>query len=858
MRLSYEAHIGIGDPLLDQDLRDLGVAMLPAGMTLVAGTGPAGGLVSYRLSEGAVATLVDTVHFSGAAASGQTGLAAPVGEPDRMSLAFGSAADGGGVAILAQELTETGGFGATVTLADLPQGGAVSALVAAQIGEIQTLFVADGGTGRLLVYRPGAAPPVRQAPAPAPALDGSAILSLAEGGAGMHLLALDQSANALRSFTIDAASGALGAEARLDGTGGLAIADPTAMEVVRAHGATWAVIGAAGSDSLSVVRIESDGAMTLVDHVIDTLGTRFGGVHGLALAQSGDHVFVVAGGADDGLSLFRLLSDGRLLHLESLAHAAGLGLENVGQLSATVLGQQLQLFVAGDPRGGLSQFSLDLSTLGLVGETGGNAAALLSGTAEDDLLTARGFGDDTLSGGSGDDILVAGPGETELRGGGGGDLFVIPAGAGRVRITDFTPGSDRLDLSALPMLRGPGQLDIAAGLGFARVSFRDTMIEITATASVLLDSARLFGPVFDWPDRLPILSGSFVPPIAGTPGADALEGTSSADVIEGREGNDTLFGLGGQDRLAGGEGHDLLGGGPGDDSAGGGAGNDSVFGSDGRDTLDGGEGDDELGGGPGDDSLIGGPGRDRLFGAADDDTLLGGAGADLLGGAAGNDLLFGGGWHDELWGSDGNDTLWGEAGDDTLGGAAGHDAIHGGPGADEIWASFGDDSGTGGEGNDTIGLYFGNDLAEGATGDDQLWGAAGDDTLSGGEGRDTIGGGGGDDSIEGGAGADTLWGGSGRDVLDGGAGDDLISGGSDADSFVFADGHGSDTIGDFDSGSPGEWIDLRGITALATFEEALAASTQAGPDLRIDTGGGGALLLRDLTASDLSADDFLF
>lgn len=858
MRLNYEAHIGIGDPLLDQDLRDLGVAILPAGMTLVAGTGPAGGLVSYRLSEGAVATLVDTVHFSGAATRGQTGLAAPVGEAGRMSLAFGSAADAGGVAILAHELTDRGGFGATVTLAGLPAGSAVSALVASQIGGFDTLFVADGGAGRLLVYRSGAAAPVLQGPAPAPVLGGPAILSLAETGAGMHLLALDQGANALRSFAIDGASGALGAEARLDGAGGLSIADPTALEVIRAHGTTWAVVGAAGSGSLSVVRLESDGTMTLVDHVIDTLGTRFGGVHGLAVAQAGDHVFVVAGGADDGLSLFRLLSDGRLLHLESLAHATGLGLENVEQLSATVLGQQIQLFVAGDPRGGLSQFSLDLSALGLVAETGGNAAALLSGTAADDLLTARGFGDDTLAGGAGGDILVAGPGETELRGGGGGDLFVISAGAGRVRITDFTPGNDRLDLSALPMLRGPGQLEIAAELGLARVAFRDTVIEITATTPVLLDGARLFGPVFDWPDRLPILSGSFVPPIAGTSGADALGGASGANVIEGREGDDTLFGLGGQDTLGGEAGDDLLGGGPGDDRAEGGVGNDSVFGGDGRDTLDGGEGDDELGGGPGDDSLIGGPGRDRLFGGLDDDTILGGDDADLLGGAAGNDLLFGGVGHDALWGADGHDTLWGEADDDTLGGAAGHDVIHGGAGADEIWASFGDDSVTGGEGNDTIGLYFGNDLAEGGTGDDQLWGAAGHDTLLGGEGRDTLGGGGGDDRVAGGLGADTLWGGAGQDVLDGGAGGDLISGGNDADSFVFADGHGSDTIGDFDAGAPDEWIDLRGITALATFETVLAAATQTGPDLLIDTGGGDTLLLRGLASSDLTTDDFLF
>jgi Ca2+-binding RTX toxin-like protein len=879
--LQFVSHLLLGDPLLDQDVRDLGLARLDDGLHLVAGTGPAGGLISWRLDEGAVATLADTAHFSGSVTGGNTGLATPVGAPGQQSLAFGTAPDGSGAALLARQINGDGTFGDLLSLAALPAGGGdVSALVSASVGGLETLFVADSGAAQLLVFRPGAPAPAatvtQQGPGDTLAFDGPTLLALAPTGGGTRLLALDQAAGVLHAFGVNDTTGALSPAGWIDGGHGLSVADPTAIEVVSAHGATWAVIAAAGTDSLSVVRVGDNGSLTVTDHLLDTLGTRFGGAHGLSIAQEGDHVFVIAGGADDGLSLFRLLPDGRLLHEETLPHGIGLGLENVEDIGAAMLGGQLQVFVAGDSRGGVSQFSQDVSGLGTIATNAGNAATLLAGTPGDDLLVSQGFGADTLDGGAGDDILVSGPAETVLRGGAGADTFVISAGPGRVKIEDFSPGTDRLDLSDLPMLRNPGQLAIEAGPGFARISFRDTVIEVSSPAPVVLDAATLFGPVFDWPDRLPIFATGFVPPIHGTAGPDTLDGTGEADIIFGFENADTIFGLGGDDTLHGGPGRDMLGGGPGNDSVLGGAGADTLFGGGSDDTLDGGEGNDELGGGAGHDSLIGGPGRDRLFGADGDDTLLGGDDDDMLGAGDGNDLLFGGAGNDELWGSDGDDTLWGEHGDDTLGGGDGNDLIHGGPGHDEVWASQGHDTVFGGDGNDSLGLFWGDDWADGGAGDDEIWGAAGNDTIFGGAGRDTLGGGNGDDALDGGAGDDELWGGSGHDTIVGGDGDDRIGGGSGddvigggagadhffggggADVFVFSDGHGADTIGDFDPLTPLEVIDLSGHSGFGSLADVLAAATAQGGDLLIDAGGGDSILLREVAAGDLGADDFLF
>lgn len=133
-------------------------------------------------------------------------------------------------------------------------------------------------------------------------------------------------------------------------------------------------------------------------------------------------------------------------------------------------------------------FGLEALTLMGAADLSGHGNALsntLTGNEGDNLLLAAlgqdrlygnggaddlrgGAGADQLFGGDGADRLIGGAGQDVLTGGEDGDLFIFTtlsqSGASHDTsdlITDFTPGEDRIDLSALDAVRGNGNVDDA-------------------------------------------------------------------------------------------------------------------------------------------------------------------------------------------------------------------------------------------------------------------------------------------------------------------------------------------------------------------------------------------------------------
>ena len=562
-----------------------------------------------------------------------------------------------------------GGFAAPrlVALAVAPEGRAP--LIYAACGAGGGIAPHDAATGARLARPAGAGDPV------------AALAHLRAGGQDWLFAACGGAQPHVAAWRIGA-DGALAAAGRIGAAEGLGIGAPAALAAVAAGGVAHLVLAAAGTSSLSVLRVGADGRLTATDHAIDTAGTRLAGAAALAAVEHGGRSFVFAAGRDGGISAFELTPDGRLIHLAAFAQDWGGTPARITHLAAAWAGGAFRIAATVEGEGAPRLFTLPAADLGPVlrAPRGGGAVTDGAGGA----LILGGPGADRLAGGAGDDTILDGAGADTLTGGPGADLFVLAADGAADRIEGFERGIDRLDLSAWPMLHGTGQLDIRPTATGAEIRFGAERLTVVAADGAPLTRA-------DFPDDatipLPRPAGLVAPP--PPPSGPALRGSPRSEAIAGGPGRDRIAGRGGDDTLEGGGGNDRLSGGPG---------NDRLSGGEGNDHLSGGRGDDTLAGGPGADRLVGGRGRDladyggaaagvtvSLFrpsdnaGEAAGDTFRG---IEDLAGSRFADALAGDRGANRIDGGAGNDTLSGGLGADTLAGGPGNDRLTGGPGAD--------------------------------------------------------------------------------------------------------------------------------------------------------------------------------
>ncbi|RAK58446.1 hypothetical protein DJ021_00845 [Phenylobacterium hankyongense] len=191
------------------------------------------------------------------------------------------------------------------------------------------------------------------------------------------------------------------------------------------------------------------------------------------------------------------------------------------------------------------------------------------GTSSGVVLTANDSGQ-TLSGGAGNDTLVAGHNADTLTGAGGGDAFVfkyLPWNAGH--ITDFAVGTDKLDFSALFSASG------YAGADPVKDGYVSLQSDEAGGTKVYFDTDGP-GTANPWPTLITTLdhvaptgltwaslstgasSGGTTappPPTGGTPGV-VLTSSKYGDTLTGGAGNDTLNAGQGPDQLTGAAGAD--------------------------------------------------------------------------------------------------------------------------------------------------------------------------------------------------------------------------------------------------------------------------------------------------------------
>lgn len=478
--------------------------------------------------------------------------------------------------------------------------------------------------------------------------DVSALVSARVGAANL-LVSASAGENGLSSFRIGA-DGSLVAADSLDARQNLAVAAPSAMKAVALDGQTYLLVASAGSSSLSVVRLREDGAMQVVDQVIDGLDTRFSGASVLECVTAGDRVFALVAGADDGLSLFTLLPGGRLLLVGSLADTASMLLDNVAAISAAVVGSEIQIFTSSQTEAGICQFRIDLTNLGQM-QTGSGAGEAITGAGLDDLLAGNG-GSDQLFGGIGADILLDGSGQDQMSGGQGADTFVLSYDGQPDTVLDFQPGTDQLDLSAWPLFYSAGQATLTQTSDGCVLQFGSEQLVLVSWSAAPLTIADFPASALVAMSRqLGLLDGHGV----------KLAGTSGSDFQIGASGNDLMFGSDGDDWIMGGAGLDTVRFAAPAQAASTGAQPPVV--------VDLKHPDRNTGVAAGDAY----EGIEQFVATAADDALFGNGSANRFSGGSGQDRLIGRGGFDRLEGQSGKDSLTGGNGGDLLTGGSGAD-----------------------------------------------------------------------------------------------------------------------------------------------------------------------------------------
>ncbi|MGW1422995.1 beta strand repeat-containing protein [Bradyrhizobium manausense] len=445
--------------------------------------------------------------------------------------------------------------------------------------------------------------------------------------------------------------------------------------------------------------------------------------------------------------------------------------------------------------------------------TGGSGNDLLLGQAGDDVIKGGG-GNDLLFGGAGNDILDGGSGNNQLFGEAGNDLMIWNPGGG----SNVVEGGDGNDTAQINGSNASEMFTITAN--GTRVRFDET------------------GPA---PFSLDI----------GTTENLVLHAGGGDDVITAGNGLGSLISLtldggAGNDRITGGDGNDLLIGGAGDDVVSGGRGNDVARLGSGDDTFiwNPGDGSDTVEGGSGNDKLLfngdninetidisANGGRVRFTRDVADITMdlnsIEQIEFDARGGA--DNITVG-----DLSGTGVKEVLvdlgavpGGTQGD----GAADTVTVNGANGDQHIQVTSAGTTVT------VTGLAEVVTIANAETANDHLviQALGGNDVIDASLLAAAIGltidGGAGNDTITGSQGADTLIGGDGNDKVTGGRGNDVALLGAGDDLFTWNPGDGSDTV----EGGTG--------TDTLVFNGSNVAETMA-----ISANGSRALLTRDVGA----------
>lgn len=284
----------------------------------------------------------------------------------------------------------------------------------------------------------------------------------------------DDMRDAIYSYQIDS-GGALYLVDSIDPKSGIWVSNMSAVLPIEMDGQIYLITTASNSNNLTALRVNEQGVFFISDFVTDT---SLSGVAALDTFEVDGRGYVVAGGTNNGISLYELLPDGQLFYRQSLAQSPDLNIDLIAQISAVVLGNEVQLIVTGSEQGNVAQLILPLTEFGLqvVGDASTNQK---TGGAGDDMLLGM-TGNDQLKGGVDEDVLFTGSGADILTGESGADIFVFATDGQTDQIKDFEMSLDRLHLADWGRVYDMLALEISRKSFGASISWQGETINVNS------------------------------------------------------------------------------------------------------------------------------------------------------------------------------------------------------------------------------------------------------------------------------------------------------------------------------------------------------------------------------------------
>lgn len=220
---------------------------------------------------------------------------------------------------------------------------------------------------------------------------------------GNPILVVTGNEDGISTFDIDT-DGTLTELDQIPDDGALFLNNTQAMTMVEIGGTTFAVTSnshTAGNEGISTFSIDSSGIITFEDSIADNsdAALELDGARDIEAIEVGGTTFVIAGGNDDGLSVFSIDSSGVLTSEFNIADSSdpNLLLTNVKGIATATVGGSSYVYAAGDDDG-ISVFEIDSSgTL--------TSVENLNDDANTELLNVQSL--ETIVGPSGETFLFA-------------------------------------------------------------------------------------------------------------------------------------------------------------------------------------------------------------------------------------------------------------------------------------------------------------------------------------------------------------------------------------------------------------------------------------------------------------------